>query len=79
MAGRSSPPARMRAPGNSLATPAPAYSALADALRPVIADPALRARLRQAAQRAAGRFTRETLGAETIALYEAAIRRFQPR
>lgn len=53
--------------------------ALAQALRPVISDARVRARLRANARAAAGRFTRETLGNETIALYEAAIRRFQER
>ncbi|KQT43161.1 glycosyl transferase family 1 [Aureimonas sp. Leaf454] len=53
--------------------------ALADALRPVIADANLRARLRAKAEAAAGRFTRETLGSETAALYAAAMRRFQRR
>ncbi|WP_061933033.1 glycosyltransferase family 4 protein [Aureimonas sp. AU22] len=54
-------------------------AALADALRPVIRDPALRDSLRERALLAAGRFTRETLGRETLALYEEAIARFQSR
>lgn len=54
-------------------------AALADALRPVIRDPALRDTLRERALLAAGRFTRETLGWETLALYEEAIARFQSR
>ncbi|WP_279478844.1 glycosyltransferase family 4 protein [Aureimonas sp. SK2] len=53
--------------------------ALADALRPVIADPSFRAALRERALAAAGRFTRETLGRETLALYEQAIARLQAR
>ncbi|RIY02686.1 glycosyltransferase [Aureimonas flava] len=53
--------------------------ALAEALRPVIADPALRAALRAKALRAAGRFTRVTLGRETLALYEEALARRQAR
>ncbi|WP_062012958.1 glycosyltransferase family 4 protein [Aureimonas sp. AU4] len=49
--------------------------ALADAMRPLLADPGERRRVRENALRAAGRFTRETLGAETLALYEAALAR----
>ncbi len=54
-------------------------AALAEAMRPVIADPALRRSLRARALQAAGRFTRETLGRETLALYEQAVARFQAR
>ncbi|KQT68929.1 MULTISPECIES: glycosyltransferase family 4 protein [unclassified Aureimonas] len=54
-------------------------AALAEALRPVLLDPAVRARLRERAGLAAGRFTRQTLGQETLALYEAAIERYQQR
>ncbi|KQQ80795.1 glycosyltransferase family 4 protein [Aureimonas sp. Leaf324] len=53
--------------------------ALAEALRPVIAEPGVRETLRQRALTAAGRFTRETLGRETLALYEEAVARFQSR
>jgi glycogen(starch) synthase len=51
--------------------------ALAAALRPVLCDPAYRSLLREKALLAAGRFSRETLGEETLALYRAAIARFQ--
>ncbi|MEF2549885.1 glycosyltransferase family 4 protein [Aurantimonas sp. A2-1-M11] len=47
-------------------------AALADVLRPALADADLRMRLHGRALAAAGRFTRQTLGAETLALYEAA-------
>lgn len=47
-------------------------AALADALRPAIADADLRLRLHGRALAASGRFTRRTLGAETLALYAAA-------
>lgn len=53
--------------------------ALADAVRPVVKEPSVRAALREKALLAAGRFTRDTLGRETLGLYEAAIRRFQAR
>ncbi|MBB3950352.1 glycosyltransferase family 4 protein [Aureimonas jatrophae] len=49
--------------------------ALADAMRPLLAEPGERRRLRANALRAAGRFTRETLGTETLALYRAALER----
>jgi hypothetical protein len=39
----------------------------------------VRETLRQRALTAAGRFTRETLGRETLALYEEAVARFQSR
>ncbi|GGE22803.1 hypothetical protein GCM10011390_47770 [Aureimonas endophytica] len=54
-------------------------AALADAIRPILRDPALRAGLRDRALAAAGRFSRATLGAETLALYAAAIAGFQAR
>lgn len=47
--------------------------ALADALRPLIADPALRLAYRARALAAAGRFGRAQLGRQTLALYERAI------
>lgn len=49
--------------------------ALADALRPLLLDPALRRAYRARALAAAGRFDRARLGRETLALYEAARRR----
>lgn len=52
---------------------------LAEAIRPLLADPGLRQRLRARALAAAGRFDRATLGRETLALYEQAIRRAQAR
>lgn len=52
-------------------------AALAHAIRPILIEPATRAHLRDNALRAAGRFTRETLGRETLALYEQAIAKFQ--
>ena len=47
--------------------------AIAAALRPLIRDPALRARHAAAARAASGRFTRRTLGEETLRLYRSAI------
>ncbi len=47
--------------------------ALADALRPLIAEPSLRSACRARAQSAAGRFTRATLGRDTLALYAQAV------
>ncbi|MEH3147698.1 MAG: glycosyltransferase family 4 protein [Methylobacterium frigidaeris] len=49
--------------------------ALAEALRPLLRDPALRRAYRARALAAAGRFGRASLGRETLALYEEAIRR----
>lgn len=49
--------------------------ALADALRPLLLDPALRRAYRARALAAAGRFDRARLGRETLALYETARRR----
>jgi glycogen synthase len=45
--------------------------ALADALRPLLVDPALRRAYRARALAAAGRFDRVRLGRETLAVYEA--------
>lgn len=53
--------------------------ALADALRPLIASAERRAEARRSALEAAGRFTRETLGHETRALYEEVLARHQAR
>ncbi|MFH6780969.1 MULTISPECIES: glycosyltransferase family 4 protein [Methylobacterium] len=47
--------------------------ALADALRPLLSDPALRQAYRARALAAAGRFGRESLGRETLDLYRRAI------
>lgn len=47
--------------------------ALADALRPLLADPALRLAYRARALAAAGRFDRATLARETLALYARAL------
>ncbi|KQP91333.1 glycosyl transferase family 1 [Methylobacterium sp. Leaf113] len=47
--------------------------ALADALRPLLADPALRLAYRSRALAESGRFTREILARETLALYARAI------
>ena len=51
--------------------------ALADAIRPLLRDAELRRRHRGAALAAAGRFTRETLGRETLAVYRQAIARHE--
>ena len=48
-------------------------AALAEALRPLLADPALRAAYRRRALAASGRFTREVLGRETLDLYARAV------
>ncbi len=48
--------------------------ALAEALRPLLVDPALRRAYRARALAAAGRFDRASLGRETLALYAEAIR-----
>ncbi len=47
--------------------------ALAEAIRPILTDAALRETLRAHARKAAGRFNRTTLGEETRALYERAL------
>ncbi len=49
-------------------------AALAEAIRPILTDERARAELRAAALRAAGRFNRDTLGAQTLALYEEAVK-----
>lgn len=61
------------APGAGPLAARAAGSALADALRPLLLDPALRRAHRARALAAAGRFDRASLGRETLALYEAAI------
>ena len=48
---------------------------VADAMRRIILEPQLRARLRLNALRAAGRCTREACARETLAVYRAALRR----
>ncbi len=48
-------------------------TAIADALRPLIQDQMLRNAYSAASRAASGRFTRETLGEETIRLYRSAI------
>ncbi|ALN74419.1 glycosyltransferase family 4 protein [Aureimonas sp. AU20] len=48
-------------------------AALADAIRPILTDAAVREDLRAHALKAAGRFNRDTLGRETKALYERAL------
>jgi glycosyltransferase involved in cell wall biosynthesis len=48
-------------------------AALAEALRPLLTDPALRAAYRGRALAASGRFTRAVLARETLALYDRAI------
>jgi len=53
--------------------------ALADALRPLLTDPDLRRAYRARALAAAGRFSRASLGRETLALYERAIAAAQSR
>ena len=53
--------------------------AIAAALRPLIASAQLRLRHRERALKAAGRFTRASLARQTLALYDAAIRRHQGR
>jgi glycogen synthase len=65
--------------GAGVLIPGNTGEALAEAIGRVIADGALRLKLRAAALAAAGRFTREDLGAETLALYREAIARFQAR
>ncbi|WP_342151646.1 glycosyltransferase family 4 protein [Methylorubrum sp. SB2] len=63
------------APGAGPLAAAATGPALADALRPLLVDPALRRAYRARALAAAGRFDRGSLGRETLALYEAARRR----
>jgi len=54
-------------------------AALAEALRPLLTDPALRAAYRGRALAASGRFTRAVLARETLALYARAIAAAQAR
>jgi glycogen synthase len=61
------------APGAGPLASAATGPALADALRPLLTDPDLRRAYRARAQAAAGRFSRASLGRETLALYEQAI------
>ena len=61
------------APGAGPLAEAATGPALADALRPLLRDPALRRAYRKRALAAAGRFSRASLGRETLALYEQAI------
>ncbi|MEE7455911.1 glycosyl transferase family 1 [Methylobacterium radiotolerans] len=63
------------APGAGPLADAATGPALADALRPLLVDPALRRAYSARALAAAGRFDRARLGRETLALYEAARRR----
>ncbi len=61
------------APGAGPLAQAATGKALADALRPLLTDPALRRTYRARALIAAGRFDRASLGGETLALYRRAI------
>ncbi|SEI11831.1 Glycosyltransferase involved in cell wall bisynthesis [Methylobacterium sp. 275MFSha3.1] len=61
------------APGAGPLASAATGPALADALRPLLTDPDLRRAYRARALAAAGRFSRASLGRETLALYERAI------
>jgi glycogen(starch) synthase len=61
------------APGAGPLASAVTGPALADALRPLLTDPTLRRAYRARALAAAGRFSRASLGGETLALYERAI------
>lgn len=54
-------------------------AALADAIRPILQDAGMREALRAKALEAAGRFNRATLGRETLALYEEALKAAQSR
>ncbi len=67
------------APGAGLLAREATGAALADAVRPLLRDPALRLSLRARALAAAGGFDRARLGAETLALYERAIAARQGR
>ena len=53
--------------------------ALADALRPLLVDPALRRAYRSRALAASGRFNRAALAGETLKLYARAIAAVRPR
>lgn len=61
------------APQAGLLAQAATGAALADAIRPLLRDPALRLRLRAKALAASGAYDRARLGSETLALYERAI------
>jgi len=61
------------APGAGPLAAAATGAALAEALRPLLRDPALRRAYRARALAAAGRFGRDTLGRETLGLYRRAI------
>ncbi|GJD35390.1 glycosyltransferase family 4 protein [Methylobacterium aerolatum] len=61
------------APGAGPLAGAATGAALADALRPLLIDPALRRAYRTRALAAAGRFDRASLGRDTLALYGRAI------
>ena len=61
------------APGAGPLAPVATGPALADALRPLLADPALRRAYRVRAVAASGQFSRAALGRDTLALYERAI------
>ncbi|TNC12751.1 glycosyltransferase family 4 protein [Methylobacterium terricola] len=63
------------APGAGPLAAAATGPALADALRPLLRDPALRLAYRARALAAAGRFGRESLGRETLDLYGRAVAR----
>lgn len=60
-------------PGAGLLAARATGADLADAVRPLIRDPALRLTLRERALGASGAFDRARLGGETLALYERAI------
>lgn len=72
-AGDASARAVVGAPGAGLLAPEATGAALADAIRPLLRDPALRLSLRARALAAAGAFDRARLGAETSVLYAQAI------
>jgi glycogen(starch) synthase len=61
------------APGAGPLAPEATGAALAEALRPLLVDPALRAAYRRRALAASGRFTREVLARETLDLYARAV------
>lgn len=69
----------VEAPGAGLLAREATGAALADAIRPILRDAALRLSLRNRALAAAGAFDRARLGAETLALYERAIAARQGR
>ncbi|KQT87539.1 glycosyltransferase family 4 protein [Aurantimonas sp. Leaf443] len=65
-------------PGAGALAPEPTAAALADALRPLLANGALRADLHERARAASGRFTRASLGRETKAFYERVLAERRP-